>query len=227
MRLLVIEDESLLREQLVHRLSDAGFVVDQAADGRTGAHIGQDYPIDLAIVDLGLPDIGGLEVIRQWRRTGLAFPVLILTARGRWQEKVAGLESGADDYLVKPFRHEELIARTRALLRRSGGWADSTLRCGPLAMDTRERTVVVDDEPVAITAFEYRVLEYLMHHLGEVVSKTDLVEHLYADSDQRDSNVIEVIIGRLRRKLDPRGRWQPIETRRGQGYRLRAPGPVA
>lgn len=225
MRLLVVEDENLLRKQLVERLNDAGFVVDQAADGRSGAHIGRDYPIDLAIVDLGLPDIGGLEVIRQWREAGLAFPVLILTARGRWQEKVEGLESGADDYLVKPFRHEELLARARALLRRSGGWADSVLRCGPIALDTRERTLAVGDTPVPVTAFEYRVLEYLMHHLGEVVSKTDLVEHLYADSDQRDSNVIEVIVGRLRRKIDPHGDWQPIETRRGQGYRLRAPPP--
>ncbi|WP_435103241.1 response regulator transcription factor [Arhodomonas sp. AD133] len=221
MRVLIIEDEAPLRAHTAEALAAAGFVVDQAADGIEGRHIALDYPVDVAVVDLGLPGIDGLEIIRALRAAGLRYPVLILTARGRWQDKVTGLEAGADDYLVKPFHMEELIARLHALLRRAGGWADPVLRHGPIRVDTRTEQVSVDGTPVTLTAYEYRLLAYLMHHPGEVLSKTRLMEHLYADDDQRDSNVIEVFMRRLRRKLDPTGARQPIETLRGRGYRLK------
>lgn len=220
MRLLIVEDETGLREQLAAWLRGAGFVVDEAGDGEAGLAMGRHHPLDLAIVDLGLPGGDGLDLVRTLRAEGLDYPILILTARGRWQDKVAGLEAGADDYVVKPFQREELRARLQALLRRAGGWAAPVLVCGPLALDTRDQSVRLDGQALELTAFEYRVLAYLMHHAGEVVSKTALVEHLYEDDDQRDSNVIEVIIARLRRKLDPGGALQPIETLRGRGYRL-------
>ncbi len=221
MRLLLIEDEETLRTSLAAQLRRGGFVVEEAGDGRTGLYLGEEYPIDLAIVDLGLPDISGIEVIRRWREKGRKFPILILTARGNWQDKVEGLEAGADDYLVKPFHQQELLARINALLRRAAGWSDPVLRCPPLALDTRSQQVTLDGEPVCLTAYEYRVLEHLMLHAGEVVSKQELTEHLYSDDDERDSNVLEVLIARLRRKLDPDGSLQPIETLRGRGYRLR------
>ena len=223
MRILLIEDEPGLRRQVAERLRADGFVVDEAADGTEGLYAAEEYPIDLAIVDLGLPGMDGMEVIRRLRAAGRRYPVLILTARGRWQDKVEGLESGADDYVTKPFAMEEIRARIQALLRRAGGWADAVLRCGPVALDTRERRVSLDGEPVSLTAYEYRLLEYLMHRAGQVVSKSELTEHLYEDDDDRDSNVIEVFVRRLRRKLDPDGALQPIETLRGQGYRLNLP----
>ncbi len=220
MRVLIIEDEEALRGQLEARLQREGYAVDAASDGRKGLYLGSEYPIDVGVVDLGLPLLTGLEVIRRLRVAGKAFPILILTARGRWQEKVEGLESGADDYLVKPFEMEELLARLRALVRRSAGWAQAVLNCGPVRLDTAEQTVNVADRPVVLTAYEYRVLEYLMLHAGEVISKTDLTEHLYDQDFDRDSNVIEVFIRRLRRKLDPENRLNPIETLRGRGYRF-------
>ena len=226
LRVLIIEDEALLREDLAQRLQADGHVVEQAASGTEGRFYGEEYPIDCAIVDLGLPDIGGMEIIQHWRDAGYDFPVLILTARGSWQDKVEGLHSGADDYLVKPFHYEELQARLNALLRRAGGWADSVLRCGPLRIDTTTQQVYLRDEESRLTAFEYRLLEYLALHAGQVISKSVLTEHLYADDDERDSNVLEVLIGRLRRKLDPDQEYHLIETLRGRGYRISCDRPA-
>ena len=220
MRVLVVEDEPVLRESLVQRLRDSGFVVDAAADGIEGEFAGREYPIDVAIVDLGLPGRPGLDVIRAWREAGKAFPILILTARDRWQEKVEALQSGADDYVTKPFQFEELLARLQALLRRSGGWSQPVLQAGPIELDPRSQQVRALGKPVELTAFEYRLLEYLMLHAGQVVSKSELTDKLYEQDFDRDSNVIEVFVGRLRRKLDPDGQLQPIETLRGRGYRL-------
>jgi two-component system response regulator PhoP len=221
MRLLLVEDEPQLREGLAARLRGEGYAVDTAANGTDGQYAGSEFPLDLAIVDLGLPDLPGTELIRQWRAKGLAFPILILTARGSWEDKVAGLELGADDYLVKPFHTEELLARVRALLRRAAGWAESKLRCGPYTLDTAAKTLRLHEQEVEVTAFEYKVLEYLMMHAGRVVSKTELSEHLYEDDNDRDSNDLEVIIGRLRKKLDPGRDLNPVETARGHGYRFR------
>jgi two-component system response regulator PhoP len=223
MKVLLIEDEPALGDQLVKRLQGVGYAVDLARDGEEGLHLGREYPVDVAIVDLGLPGLSGMEVIRAWRREEQHFPILILTARGRWQDKVDGLEAGADDYLVKPFQPEELIARLNALLRRAAGWARPLLHCGPVTMDTGTQRVSVDGGPVELTAYEYKVLEYLMLHSGEVISKTVLTEHIYAQDFERDSNVIEVFVGRLRRKLDPHNRHQPIATLRGRGYRFTLP----
>lgn len=221
MRILVVEDESELREQLAARLRKEGYAVDTAEDATNAEFFGLEYPIDAAIVDLGLPDRPGTEVIEVWRSRGKSFPVLILTARGRWEDKVAGLEIGGDDYLVKPFHQEELLARLRALLRRAAGFSTSRLECGPLLMDLGAKTVLADGAEIDLTALEYKVLECLMLNAGNVMSKTDLTEHLYEDDSERDSNVLEVIIGRLRKKIDPGRDIQPIETIRGQGYRLR------
>ena len=221
MRVLVVEDEAALRERLVARLRREGYAVDAAPDGEEGLYCGRELPVDAAIVDLGLPDVSGIEVIRRWRAEGKDFPVLILTARGRWQDKVDGLEAGGDDYVVKPFHMQEVLARLRALIRRSRGWSEPVLRCGPLSLDTQRQSVSVDGEPVSLTAFEYRILEYLMLDVGEVKSKSELSDHVYEEDMERDSNVIEVLIARLRRKLDPHGRLNPIETLRGRGYRLR------
>ena len=221
MRALIIEDEPQLHDQLVAQLVKAGYVVDSARNGRDGVYLGNEFPIDVAVVDLGLPDIQGVDVIRRWREQGRVFPVLILTARGRWQDKVVGLEAGGDDYLVKPFHIEELLARLRALVRRSAGWGQDTLCAVPLALDTRAQTVRVADRAVAVTAYEYKVLEYLLLHAGKVVSKGELNDHVYAEDADRDSNVLEVLVGRLRRKLDPERVIDPIETLRGRGYRLR------
>ncbi|MDZ7809511.1 MAG: response regulator transcription factor [Arhodomonas sp.] len=223
MRVLVIEDEAPLRGELREALGTQGFVVDEAADGDEGAYMAREYPIDLAVVDLGLPGTDGLMLIRELRTAGRDYPVLILTARSRWQEKVAGLEAGADDYLVKPFAMPELLARVQALLRRAGGWAEPVLRHGPISLDTRTEAVTVGGEPVTLTAYEHRLLAYLLHQRGRVLSKGELMEHLYADDDQRDSNVLEVFIRRLRRKLTTADGWQPIETLRGRGYRLAPP----
>ena len=227
MRILVIEDEQALRESLQHDLSAAGHAVDVAADGEEGLYAALEYPIDAAIIDLGLPRIAGLEVIRRLRAAGRSYAVLVLTARDRWQDKVEGLGAGADDYLAKPFHFPELQARLGALLRRAGGWTTPLLQCGPVTLDTRAQTVAVRGAPVELTSFEYRLLEHLMLRAGEVISKTELTEKLYQQDFERDSNVIEVLIARLRRKLDPGEELKPIETLRGRGYRLtlaRGPG---
>ncbi len=220
MRILVIEDEDSLLHQLQTRLKQEGYAVDVAANGEDGLYLATEIPFDAAVVDLGLPKLSGIEVIRQTRGAGKPFPILILTARGRWQEKVEGLEAGADDYLVKPFHMEELLARLRALVRRSAGWTQSVLECGPISLNTASHEVSVNHAAVELTTYEYKVLEYLMLHAGQVVSKTDLTEHIYEQDFDRDSNVIEVFVGRLRRKLDPEGGLNPIETLRGRGYRF-------
>lgn len=223
MRVLLVEDDPDLRSQITARLDELGMVVDVASDGREGLYLATEYPIDLALIDLGLPELDGLSLIRNLRKSGRDIPVLILTARGTWQDKVEGFEAGADDYLVKPFHPEELVARVRALLRRSSGWAQAVMVCGSIALNPQTQHVTAEGEPVELTAYEYRLLEYLMLHAGEVISKMVLTEHLYADDDERDSNVIEVFIRRLRRKLDPYDRLKPIETLRGRGYRFTLP----
>jgi two-component system response regulator PhoP len=220
MRVLVVEDEAALRESLKLRLAEAGFSVDVAQDGEEGLFAGLEYPLDVAIVDLGLPKLTGLEVIRRLRAAHKRYPILILTARDNWQDKVEGLQAGADDYVAKPFHFEEVLARLQALLRRAGGWASPELQCGPIVLDTRAQTVTVNGTAVELTSFEYRILEHLMLRAGEVISKAELTERLYDQDFERDSNVIEVLIGRLRRKLDPEERLKPIETLRGRGYRF-------
>jgi two-component system response regulator PhoP len=220
MRLLVVEDEPALRGQLQSALRDAGYAIDTASDGEEALHLGKANPYDLVVLDLGLPKRDGVEVLRAWRAAERRFPVLILTARGRWQDKVEGLDAGADDYLVKPFQMEELLARTKALLRRAAGLAQPVIRCGPIALDTARQSVTLDGAALELTGYEYRLVEYLILHAGKVVSKTELTEHIYDQDFDRDSNVIEVFIGRLRRKLDPDSRLTPIETLRGRGYRF-------
>jgi two-component system response regulator PhoP len=220
MRVLVVEDDPVLRESLIEQLESAGFATEQAADGREGLYQAQEYPIALAIVDLGLPEISGLDIIRTLRDEGKTFPILILTARDRWQDKVDGLSAGADDYVVKPFHFEEVNARVTALLRRSGGWASSVLTAGPVKLDMTRQEVLVDEQKVDLTSFEYKIIEYLMLRAGQVISKTELTERLYDQDFERDSNVIEVFIGRLRKKLDPDNSLKPIETLRGRGYRF-------
>jgi two-component system response regulator PhoP len=222
-RVLVVEDEAALREALKLELSAAGYTVDLAADGEEGLYAATEYPIDVAIIDLGLPKLSGLELIRQLRARGKSYGVLILTARDRWQDKVEGLSAGADDYVAKPFHFAELQARLSALLRRAGGWASPTLACGPVELDTRAQTVSVNGNAIELTSFEYRILEHLMLRAGEVISNTELTERLYDQDFDRDSNVVEVLVGRLRRKLDPDDTLKPIETLRGRGYRLSLP----
>lgn len=223
MRVLVVEDEAALRQMLKTQLVAAGFTVDEAADGNEGLFAGTEYPLDVAIVDLGLPGLAGLEVIRRLRAARKTYPILILTARDNWQDKVEGLQAGADDYVAKPFHFEEVLARVQALLRRSGGWASPLLRCGTVELDTRAQTVRVSGAAVELTTFEYRILEHLMLRAGDVISKAELTERLYDQDFERDSNVIEVLVGRLRRKLDPQEQLHPIETLRGRGYRFALP----
>ena len=227
MRILVVEDEAALRESLKTELTAAGHAVDAAADGEEGLFAALEYPIDVAIVDLGLPKMTGLELIRRLRAAGKSYGVLVLTARDRWQDKVEGLSAGADDYVAKPFHFGELQARLGALLRRSSGWSTPLLACGPVVLDTRAQNVAVRGIAVELTSFEYRLLEHLMLHAGEVVSKTELTEKLYEQDFERDSNVIEVLIARLRRKLDPDDEIKPIETLRGRGYRIALARTVA
>ncbi|MFN2348225.1 MAG: response regulator transcription factor [Thioalkalivibrio sp.] len=225
MRVVVIEDEAPLREQLRARLEAEGWMVDTSADGEDGLYQLTEYPADVAVVDLGLPKLSGLDVIRQFRAGGGKVPVLILTARSQWQEKVEGLEAGADDYLAKPFHMEELVARLKALARRAAGSPDGRLPLGPLVLDTGAQTVSLEGTAVSLTTFEYRLLEYLARHAGQVVAKQTLTDYLYAHDEDRDSNVLEVLIARLRRKLDPDGTLSPIETLRGRGYRLTLGAP--
>jgi len=220
MRLLIVEDEQHLREQLQKALVKHGYAVDTAADGRDGLFMGLEYDYDLAIIDLGLPELPGIELIRQLRDRGKHYPVLVLTARGDWQDKVEGLEAGADDYVVKPFQLEEVIARINALLRRSVGNASPRLQFGALSIDTAAKSAMIDDCLMELTSYEYNTLEYLAHNAGKVISKAQLTEHLYDQDFDRDSNVIEVFIGRLRKKIDPSGTLKPIATVRGQGYRF-------
>jgi len=220
MRLLVIEDDDTLREALAEQLAEGGYAVEQAADGREGLYFALEYPIDLAIIDLGLPEVSGLDIIREAREQGKTYPILILTARDRWQDKVDGLSAGADDYVVKPFHFEEVSARVNALLRRSGGWASSVLSAGPVVLDMSRQELTVDDAAIELTSFEYKIIEYLMLKAGQVISKSELTDRLYDQDFERDSNVIEVFIGRLRKKLDPENSLKPIETLRGRGYRF-------
>lgn len=217
MRILLVEDEAGLQRQLGERLRSEGFVVDAAVDGEEGLYFGGEYVYDAAIIDLGLPKLGGIDLIRRLRANQRRWPILILTARGHWQDKVAGLEAGADDYLTKPFQMEELLARLNALVRRAAGFASPVLACGPVELDMARKEVRLEGHPVELTAYEYKVLEYLMLNPGRVVSKTELTDHLYEQDFERDSNVIEVFVGRLRKKLDP---FNPIRTIRGQGYRI-------
>jgi two-component system response regulator PhoP len=220
MRILVVEDERALRESLKHDLSAAGHAVDVAADGEEGLYAALEYPLDVAIIDLGLPKVSGLDIIRRLRAAGKNYAVLVLTARDSWQDKVEGLSAGADDYVAKPFHLGELQARLGALLRRASGWTTPLLQCGLVTLDTRAQAVAVNGVAVELTSFEYRLLEHLMLHAGEVVSKTELTEKLYEQDFERDSNVIEVLVARLRRKLDPNDELKPIETLRGRGYRI-------
>jgi len=218
LRILVVEDEASLAKQLTASLSHAGYVVDCAADGDRAHMLGHDEAYDAVVLDLGIPKMDGLTVLRHWREAGRIMPVLILTARGSWHEKVQGIDGGADDYMAKPFRMEELLARLRALIRRAGGQANPELRCGGLLLDPRAGKVSRDGTPVRLTSHEFRVLSYLMHHRGRLVSQGELTEHIYAQSFDRDSNTVEVFIARLRRKLGSGF----IETVRGLGYRVKA-----
>ncbi len=220
MRLLLIEDDAPLRLSLALRLESDGYRVDKAADGEDGLFQAREYPVDLAIVDLGLPKLNGLTVVQRLRADGRTLPILILTARGSWQDKVVGLESGADDYLVKPFEYPELAARVKALLRRSMKAASDVLTVGPLSLDTSAQGASLNGGAMDLTAFEYRVLEFLVRERARVVSKQELADYLYPHDEDRDSNVLEVLVGRLRRKLDPDGTLAPIETLRGRGYRF-------
>ena len=230
MRILLVEDEAPLRETLAARLRREGFAVDLASDGEEGLYQGREVPFDVAVIDLGLPKMSGMDLVRALRAEGKTFPVLILTARTSWQDKVEGLKAGADDYLVKPFHVEELLARLNALLRRAAGWSKpvlaqivSLVNELSIRLDLAAQTVGIDGIAIDLTSYEYKVLEYLMLHAGELVSKADLTEHIYQQDFDRDSNVLEVFIGRLRKKLDPEGTLKPIETVRGRGYRFAIP----
>jgi two-component system response regulator PhoP len=223
MRMLIVEDDQQLRAQLVNLFKQDGWAVEQAPDGEEALFLGGEYPYDAAIVDLGLPGLSGIELIRRWRSEGRTFPVLILTARGDWQDKVLGLEAGADDYVTKPYYPEEIEARIQALLRRVAGRSQAEIDYGPITINFSARRVQCRGQTLELTSYEYNTLEYLAHRAGEVVSKTELTEHLYDQDFDRDSNVIEVFVGRLRRKLDPDNSLKPIATVRGAGYRFSLP----
>ena len=220
MRILIVEDEQALREQLSEQLQQQNYIVDATGDGQEGLFFAQEYPLDAAIIDLGLPGMSGIEIIEQLRKDGHTLPILILTARDRWQDKVSGLEAGGDDYLTKPFHFEELLARLKALLRRSSGSTDNSLQAGPILIQLDQQQVTLHQQPLELTTFEYRLLEHMVKHNGQVLSKNNLSDYLYPHDEDRDSNVIEVMVGRLRRKLDPDGQLKPIETLRGRGYRF-------
>jgi two-component system OmpR family response regulator len=219
MRILVVEDDKDLNRQISEALTDAGYVVDRAYDGEEGHFLGDTEPYDAVVLDIGLPQMDGISVLERWRRDGRKMPVLILTARDRWSDKVAGIDAGADDYVTKPFHIEEVLARVRALIRRAAGHASSELTCGPLRLDTKASKAAINGSTLKLTSHEFRLLAYLMHHMGEVVSRTELVEHLYDQDFDRDSNTIEVFVGRLRKKMGV----DMIETVRGMGYRIREP----
>ncbi|MBN9036267.1 MAG: response regulator transcription factor [Rhizobiales bacterium] len=219
MRILVVEDDKELNRQLCEALGDAGYVVDRAFDGEEGHFLGDTEPYDAVVLDIGLPQMDGISVLERWRRDGRKMPVLILTARDRWSDKVAGIDAGADDYVTKPFHIEEVLARVRALIRRAAGHASSELTCGPLRLDIKSSKADINGTTLKLTSHEFRLLAYLMHHMGEVVSRTELVEHLYDQDFDRDSNTIEVFVGRLRKKMG----IDMIETVRGMGYRMREP----
>ncbi len=223
MRLLVVEDDADLNRQIKEALEEAGYVVDVATDGEEGHFLGDTEPYDCVILDIGLPQMDGISVLKRWREHGRSMPVLILTARDRWSDKVAGIDAGADDYVAKPFHIEEILARVRALIRRAAGHATSELRCGPLTVDTKTSKASIDGTTLKLTSHEFRVLSYLMHHQSEVVSRTELTEHLYDQDFDRDSNTVEVFVGRLRKKIGQ----DLIETVRGLGYRLNAPDQSA
>ena len=216
MRILVVEDEASLAQQLMSSIAEAGYAVDHAADGERADFLAQTEQYDAMVLDLGLPKIDGLTLLRDWRDSGIATPVLVLTARGSWHEKVRGIDSGADDYVSKPFRIEEVLARLRALMRRASGQVTPELRAGGVMLDPRGGRVTLDGAPVKLTSHEFRVLSYLMHHRGRVVSQAEIIEHIYAQDFDRDSNTVEVFVGRLRRKLGA----SLIETVRGLGYRI-------
>jgi len=220
MRILVLEDEFRLQNQIRQQLEAAGYMVDTCGNGDEGLFLATEYPLDAAIIDIGLPGKSGLEIIKALRERGSLLPILILTARSSWQDKVQGLEMGADDYLTKPFQMEELQARVKALLRRATGIPQTLLKCGPITLDVTAQSVSVNGAIIELTSFEYRLLEELVRHHGEVLSKHTLADYLYPHDEDRDSNVLEVMIGRLRRKLDPDGTLNPIETIRGRGYRF-------
>ncbi|MDR7039436.1 MULTISPECIES: response regulator transcription factor [Methylobacterium] len=223
MRLLVVEDDRDINRQVVNALEEAGYVADKAFDGEEGGYLGENEPYDAIILDMGLPKADGVSVLQKWRRAGIKTPVIILTARDRWSDKVDGFDAGADDYVTKPFHMEELMARVRALLRRTAGHATSQITCGPVTLDTRSGRVFVDGNPVKLTSHEYRLLSYLMHHTGRVVSRAELTEHLYDQDFDRDSNTIEVFVGRLRKKLAV----DLIQTVRGLGYLVDPSQPAA
>lgn len=220
MKALIVEDDADLRRQLKQMLEQKGYTVEESDNGREASYLGEEYEYDVAVVDIGLPEISGLDVIRHWRQQGVSLPVLVLTARGDWQDKVEGLEAGADDYLAKPFHGEELLARLNALVRRASGHASPVLKFGSLELDTSARVVTLNGEEVRLTSYEYRTLEYLMLNAGKTISKAELTEHLYHQDYDRDSNVLEVFIRRLRQKIDPDQELQPIKTVRGLGYRF-------
>ena len=224
MKALIVEDDADLRRQLTQMLTQKGYTVEETNNGREASYLGEEYEYDIALVDIGLPEVSGLDVIRQWRERGVTLPVLVLTARGDWQDKVEGLEAGADDYLAKPFHAEELVARLNALVRRASGHASPVLKFGPLELDTSARVVTLDGSEVRLTSYEYRTLEYLMLNAGKTISKAELTEHLYHQDYDRDSNVLEVFIRRLRQKIDPEQTLQPIKTVRGLGYRFALEG---
>ena len=220
MRVLLVEDDTALRDNLRQVLEGAGYACDAASNGKDGLHCAREYPIDVAIIDLGLPEISGVEIIRTVRAETYEYPILILTARSDWQDKVAGLEAGADDYLTKPFNNQELLARLNALIRRSKGYSDTVINIGELSLNTSAKSLVLGDSAIDITAYEYRLIECLMLNAGKVMSKSALVEHIYDEEADNDSNVIEVFVRRLRKKLEPFGSASVIETVRGQGYRI-------
>ena len=220
MRILIIEDEDDIRLQVAQQLKQHDFMVDETGDGNEGLFFAEEYPIDVAVIDLGLPGMSGIDIIKNLRANGKTLPILILTARDRWQDKVDGLEAGADDYLVKPFQMEELLARIKALIRRSSGQTKQVLECGPVVIDLDSQKLQLDGKLIELTTFEYRLIEYLMRNHNKVISKDNLNDYLYPHDEDRDSNVMEVMIGRVRRKLDPDNTLKPIETLRGRGYRF-------